>query len=278
MLKKTVEILKRIICMTAVLCICLTGCSSKKVTHGGGSYGGNGGGGKKNNVTVTSDNKNHGNYTKRVALTFDDGPHVERTPKIVDELSKYGFHATFFVVGNRVDGTEYSGSEAMIYAINAGNEIGIHGYTHAYYYNSCSEEIYKSELSKTAAAIKKYRAGYNVGVMRPIGGAITDERAANCQYSVIIWDVDSEDWKNRYEYGENESNTARAAKVDKIVENVMSGVKDGSIILMHDIYESTYDAAKIIIKRLAEEGYEIVTVSELLGSEMTAGHKYSCKK
>ena len=70
---------------------------------------------------------------KRVAITFDDGPHNVRTVKIVDELAKYGFHATFFVVGNRVDGSAYNGSSAVKYAIENGNEIAIHGYTHEKY-------------------------------------------------------------------------------------------------------------------------------------------------
>ena len=90
----------------------------------------------------------------RVALTYDDGPHEKyldtpsRTKLIVDELDKYGYHATFFVVGNRVDGTAYNGGAAMVYAAKHGNEIGIHGYTHAegLYYDNCSDEEYKYEI------------------------------------------------------------------------------------------------------------------------------------
>ena len=134
-------------------------------------------------------------YTKRVALTFDDGPHVTRTKAIVDELNKYGYHATFFVVGNRVDGTEYSGGNAMKYAYDAGNEIAIHGYTHSVYYNSCTDEEYRAELDNTVKAIQKYIPDYEVKLMRPIGGAITAERVEECDYSVIMWNVDSLDWK-----------------------------------------------------------------------------------
>ena len=74
---------------------------------------------------------------KRVAMTFDDGPHNVYTKRIVDELAKYGFHATFFVVGNRVDGGTYNGKSGLLYAYEHGNEIGIHGYTHTAYYNKC---------------------------------------------------------------------------------------------------------------------------------------------
>ena len=204
-----------------------------------------------------------GGYTKRVALTFDDGPHVERTKMLADELAKYGYHATFFVVGNRVDGTEYNGGAAMKYAVSKGNEIGIHAYTHDIYYNK-EPAKYEEEIRKTEAAIKSVVPGYKVKLLRPAGGNITDAQVAASKYSIIMWDVDSEDW--RYRSDEN--------GVDIIVENVMSQVKDGSIILMHDIYENSYLAAVEIIRRLHEEGYEVVTVSELIGSGIKTGTKY----
>ena len=201
---------------------------------------------------------------KRVAITYDDGPHVTRTKLLADELEKYGFHATFFVVGNRVDGTEYNGGQAMLYALEKGNEIAIHGYTHGAYYNKCSDEVYAFELSETVKAIQSMKPGYTPTLMRPIGGAITDSRVSSCEYAVIMWSVDSLDYKNAYVDG----------GVENIVNNVMSGLKDGDIILMHDIYENTYEASKIILKRLYDEGYEVVTVSELLGSKLTSGQKF----
>lgn len=214
--------------------------------------------------TTAADAPVSGTPKKRVALTYDDGPHNVRTPQIVDELDKYGFHATFFVVGNRVDGTAYNGGEAMLYAIEHGNEVGIHGYTHEYYYNKCSDKLYNAEINETKQAIREQKTGYKIRLMRPIGGAITEERIEESPYSIILWDVDSEDWK--YKYEEN--------GVDTIVENVLEGVTDGSIILMHDIYESTYEATVIILAELDRMGYEVVTVSELLGDEREAGKKY----
>lgn len=226
------------------------------------------------NTSDTSENKQtDSKYTKRVAITYDDGPHVTRTAKIVDELDKYGYHATFFVVGNRVDGREYSGGDAMQYAVKHGNEIGIHAYTHDYYYDTCNDSIYKSELSLTASAIRSQSKGYNVRLMRPVGGRITQAQVKSSQYSVIMWDVDSEDWK--YKYSPDAESTVKKENAQKIVDNVMANVKDGSIILMHDIYESTYDATVLILARLHAEGYEVVTVSELLGSELCAGKTFS---
>lgn len=200
---------------------------------------------------------------KYIAITYDDGPNNVNTKLIVDELSKYGYHATFFVVGNRVDGTDYNGAAAMKYAVDAGNEIAIHGYTHEVYYDRCTEEEYRNELAYTKEAILEVLPNYSVNLMRPIGGNITSDRVASCPYAVIMWSVDSEDWKHKYD-----------ATVDAIVENVMSQVRDGSIVLMHDLYTNTYEATKIILARLHAEGYEVVTVSQLLGNPQP-GQKYS---
>lgn len=209
---------------------------------------------------------------KTVAITFDDGPHNVYTTDIVDELNKYGYHATFFVIGSRIDGTEYNGKAGLTYAYENGNEIAIHGYSHTLYYNSCTDEEYEFEVGNTDKVIKNVLKDCNVRLMRPIGGAITAERVEESEYSVILWDVDSEDWKNKYRSDDTEK--SREEKVEAIVNNVMSQVEDGSIILLHDIYESTYDATKIILKRLHEEGYDVVSVSELLGNPV-AGKKYS---
>lgn len=222
-----------------------------------------------------SNNSNNSNNSssgaKRVALTFDDGPHNVRTKAIVDELAKYGYRATFFVVGNRVDGSSYNGASALKYAHEHGNEIAVHGYTHNAYYDTCDEARYERELSKTYDAIKEVVPNANVRLMRPIGGRMTQDRIASCPYSVIMWSVDSEDWKFK---GRGENDELAEENVNTIVENVMSQVKSGDIILMHDIYENTYEAAKIIIERLHAEGYELVTVSELL-SGPRAGVSYS---
>ena len=210
--------------------------------------------------------------TKKVAMTFDDGPHKTYTVGIANELAKYGFHATFFVVGNRVDGTSYGGGSAMQYVLEKGNEIAIHGYTHMYYYDSCSDERYNSEISKTLEAIKEFAPEYDVKLMRPIGGSISKTRIENSPYSIILWNVDSEDWKQKYSSGDNANK--KKNKIDKIVSNVMSNVDDGDIILMHDIYESTYDAVKVLLPLLQAKGYEVVTVSELIG-EPKPGTKYN---
>ena len=208
---------------------------------------------------------------KRVALTFDDGPqhaNGEETKKIVDELAKYGYTATFFVVGNRI-----AGGDALSYAASKGNEIGIHGYTHNNYYDTCNDSIYEQEISKTLSAIQKQIPNYEVKLMRPVGGRITEERAASSPYSIILWNIDSDDWNNRYMSGD--SDEVNQEKINTIINNVMSKVSDGDIILMHDIWSNTYEATKIILEQLNAQGYEVVTVSELIGDGLAPGKTYT---
>ena len=255
-------ILKIFCCFCIAASLLLTGCN---VEEGG-----------KTESEAESDVPAVGEPKKRVAMTFDDGPHNVRTREIVDELDKYGFTATFFVVGNRVDGGVYRGGETVKYVIDHGHEVGIHGYTHSEdkYYDRCTDEEFRFELSETAKAIKDQVKDYNVRLMRPVGGYITDKRVQTCNYAVIMWDVDSFDYKNAYYPDTELSEEEQKRRVDTIVENVMSQVKDGSIILMHDIYLSTSHATAIILERLNAEGYEVVSVSELLG-DPTPGNKYN---
>ncbi len=200
---------------------------------------------------------------KYVALTFDDGPHKKYTRLIVDKLKEYNASATFFIVGNRVNAET---GAAIKYAVDNGCEVEIHGFTHEYYYNKCSDAVFESELSKTASVIEQY-TGRKPTLMRPIGGSITKARIASCQYSVVLWNVDSEDWKNK----------SGQAGIDKIVHNVMSTVGDGKIILMHEIYENSYQAFCIIIDQLYAQGYEVLSVGELIGKEnLKPGLRYYC--
>lgn len=221
-----------------------------------------------NSSNNNSSNNNSSTYKKRVAITYDDGPHNVYTGKIVDELAKYGYNATFFVVGNRVDGEAYNGAKSVKYAASKGNEIAIHAYTHNVYYTDDADNAtkYKAEMTKTYQAIKSVVPSASVRLMRPTGGHITDKGISTCPYAVIQWGVDSNDWKYKSEGAKN---------VETIVNNVMSSVKNGSIILMHDIYENTYLATVQILKQLYAQGYDVVTVSELLGNPRAGVEYYS---
>ncbi len=200
---------------------------------------------------------------KRIAFTFDDGPSYNTvTNGIVDEFAKYGGHCTFFVVGNRVYGEH---ANRVKYAAEKGNEIGIHGYTHTKYYNTCSDSDYQYELSQTAKVIKDL-TGQDPKIMRPIGGNITNARINSCPYAVVTWNIDTNDWKYK--------NTSQA-NIDTIVNNILRDAQDGGIVLMHDIYGNTYEAVKIALPILKEQGYEFVTVSEILGEKLQPGAKFN---
>ena len=210
---------------------------------------------------------------KRVAITFDDGPafdndSVQRlTYKIVDEFRKYGGTATFFVLGNRINSTT---GKAIQYAHERGFEFGIHAYTHEIYFDTCSEQAYLDELTQTKAAIQKY-IDADVTLLRAPGGRMTRERAVLGGYPIINWSVDTEDWR----YKSRSDEATIEANVDAIVENALRNVEDGDIILMHEIYQNTYEATCIILERLDQMGYEFVTVTELFGEgNLTAGETY----
>lgn len=206
---------------------------------------------------------------KYIAFTFDDGPSIY-TPKILDKLEEWGQKATFFVVGNRLENETYGSYVRR--AVSLGCEIGNHSYSHEYYWNKCSDSIYKSELEKTDNLIRTY-AGYLPILMRPPGGSISQKRADESIYNIIIWSVDSEDWKHK-------GTSDKANNINTIVNNIMSNVGNGDIILMHDLYENSYEAWVICAERLMEKGYEFVTVAELcsLNDTDTVGVRYWSEK
>ncbi len=210
-------------------------------------------------VTVTPTKKPQNNGEKIVAITFDDGPHSKYTKLLADVCKQYNAGATFFIVGNRVNSTT---GPMLKYAQDRGCEIQIHGYTHLAeaYYNKCSDERYMEELTKTAEVIKKY-TGKEPTMMRPFGGAITSARISSCPYTVVQWTVDSEDWRHK-STGDNQQE-----EINIIVNNVMNTVGPGKIILMHELYENSYQAFKIIMEKLYAQGYKVVTVTELMGKE-----------
>ncbi len=207
---------------------------------------------------------NHDDGVKRVAFTFDDGPSTTYTRKIVDKLNSYGGRGTFFVIGNLIG--EQNGANIK-YAVDNGCEIGIHAWSHKYSYSKCSDETYNSEINKTADVIRKYIPGYDIKLMRPVGGNITDERVRNSPYAVINWSIDSNDWR----YKKQDTDTA----VKNIYDNVMYDIEDGDIILFHEIYSNSWAGFCKIVDELDEQGYEFVTVSELLGKDgLKPGKKY----
>ena len=187
--------------------------------------------------------RNISDEDKIVALTFDDGP-SKYTDSILDTLKKYNACATFFVIGNKVDFYD----ETLNKMLKNGNEIGNHSYSHKWL-NRLSEQEFKNELNKTQEEVKK-ATGYTPKLFRPTYGGYSDRLKKYTDLTFVLWDVDSSDWKVK--------------NTDKIIKNVIPNVKDGSIVLMHDNHKYAADAIEAVVKKLKEEGYEFVTVSELL--------------
>lgn len=185
---------------------------------------------------------------KAVAFTFDDGPSYI-TDKILDYCEEKGIKVTFFVVGNRV-GPE-NGARIQR-AVSLGCEVGNHSYDHPSYTSMSSSAVLNDQIGRTNSIIEKY-AGACPTLMRPPYGNYTKDLAAKAGMNVIMWSVDTLDWSYR--------------NTEKIVEHSYSKIDSGDIILMHDLYETTYEAFVIMADKLIAEGYQLVTVSELLGSE-----------
>lgn len=193
---------------------------------------------------------------KLVALTFDDGP-GPYTKEIVKKLKNNNAKATFFVLGQRVS----MFSDVLKYTYDNGCEIGNHSFDHTILSYVGSSEI-KSQMSKTDSAIKNV-VGITPALMRPPGGGVNSTVQKYVGKPIIYWSIDTLDWKTR-----SKSET---------VNCVMNNVKDGSIVLMHDIHEPTKDAALELIPKLKNKGYELVTVSELAkfkGKELKDGVVY----
>lgn len=190
---------------------------------------------------------------KMVALTYDDGPSAN-TPKILDTLEKYDAVATFFVVGNRV--STYANMVKRAYGM--GCEIGNHTYEHKILTRADAAGI-REQVSKTNAAVKNI-TGTDPIVMRPPGGCVNDTVKSQTGMPMILWSIDTLDWRTR-----NAASTKTA---------VLDHVKDGDIVLMHDLYEATANASTTIIPTLVERGYQLVTVSEL--AECRGGMKDGC--
>lgn len=178
-----------------------------------------------------------------VALTFDDGPFAPVGNQIMDCLAQYGGKATFYVVGNRCGAYR----EEMQRMVAEGHEIGNHTYSHKYLQKLGAAEI-QSQIQKGSEAIQA-TAGVAPATVRLPGGNKNATVLANVNAPMIMWSIDTLDWKTK-----NTANTVSA---------VLGAIRDGDIVLMHELYGATGNAAVQIIPALVEQGYQLVTVSEL---------------
>ncbi len=195
-----------------------------------GSYG-------KNAVSNISEQK-------LVALTFDDGPHKKYTEKLLDGLKERGVKATFFLMGQNIEGNE----DLIRRMQREGHLIGNHSFRHIQLTNEGETAVCEAveQTEKLIEGITGVRPQY----LRPPYGDWNENLECQVELITVFWTVDSLDWKLQ--------------NTDKIVRRVEKKVNDGDIILMHDIFPTSVEAALKLIDHLTERGYCFVTVDELL--------------
>jgi polysaccharide deacetylase family sporulation protein PdaB len=185
---------------------------------------------------------------KVVALTFDDGPHYKTTPQLLAVLREKQVKSTLFILGENAE----KHPEILAQAVQDGHEIATHAYTHKLL-SRLSKEEYNAELDRAEKVIRAVAP--KPTLFRPPGGAYNDGVIAAARsrgYEVILWSIDPGDW--------------RRPSVSHVVNAVLKDVQPGSIVLMHDGQYPlpTPEAVGIIIDKLREQGYTLVTISELL--------------
>lgn len=191
-----------------------------------------------------------------IAFTFDDGPHPELTPKLLDILKERGLKATFFMVGRNV--TAYP--QIVRRMVEEGHEVANHSWSHPLL-TSLGDTSLDSQLRRTHDAIIK-ACGVTPTLYRPPYGQTRLSQRKKIKetfgYTSILWDVDPQDWQS-----------PRTAK--KVHDRVLAQTKSGSIILCHDIHATTIEAMPAVFDELKARGYQFATVSQLLELEaMTA--------
>lgn len=189
-----------------------------------------------------------------IALTFDDGP-GKHTKKLLKTLHNEKVPATFFIIGRNIEAYP----DVLRTMSTQGHEVASHTWSHDDLRELSTKQIDK-ELRATAKLIKK-ETGSAPKLVRPPYGAIDSHVQTALEKrgeSAIMWNVDTLDWQHK--------NVKRTAKM-------ATGAPDGSIVLMHDVQETTVDAVPSIIKKLRKQGYTFVTVSDLLG-DLKPGEVY----
>lgn len=182
--------------------------------------------------------------TKVAALTFDDGPHPVYTERLLDGLKERGVQATFFVVGKNIPGNE----ELIARMEEEGHLIGNHTYDHVKICDMSQEDAC-SQVQKASDLVREI-TGHDTEFIRPPFGAWNNGLECNFVMIPVLWDVDPLDWTT--------------SDTSLVVQRVVEETEDQDIILLHDYYSSSVEAALQIVDILQERGFEFVTVDELV--------------
>lgn len=181
---------------------------------------------------------------KKIAITFDDGPHPEYTKILLDGLKERGVHATFFVTGEHAK----LHPDLILRMKEEGHLIGNHTYSHIQL-QSGNIEVFREELKRTNQVIEEI-TGEEVLYVRPPYGSWDKSLEKELNMFPVLWTVDPTDWS--------------CLSSGAVTNRVLDKVQENSIILLHDYYKTSVEASLRIIDKLQEEGYTFVTVDELL--------------
>lgn len=181
---------------------------------------------------------------KKIALTFDDGPHPQFTEQLLDGLKERGVHATFFVTGEHAE----LHPDVIKRMNEEGHVIGNHTYSHIQLTEG-NREIFKQELIKTNQILMNI-TGEEVVYVRPPYGTWDKSFETELNMFPVLWNVDPLDWCS--------------SDVSSVVRKVLKNADENDIILMHDYYETSVTAALQIVDELQKRGYTFVTVEEIL--------------
>ncbi len=188
---------------------------------------------------------------KEIAITFDDGPTYEFTPKVVAVLAEYDAKATFFVIGKNC-----RDNETILKKMDAeGHTIGNHTYSHSFFIDFKSKEEFKKELKKTSDFVYQ-TISKRMKLFRPPYGVTTPHLAKASReagYAVIGWNIRSMDTTN--------------ANEEKIVKTVLKGLKPGAVVLFHDTSEKTINVLRQTLQFAKQNGFKIVSLQTLLNIE-----------
>ncbi|MFS0751016.1 polysaccharide deacetylase family protein [Oceanobacillus sp. 1P07AA] len=187
---------------------------------------------------------------RMIALTFDDGPKPGPTNEILDILSENQAKATFFVLGNNV--TQHPDITRRI--VQEGHDIGVHSLSHPNFQETEIFEVYRELIDSTL--LLEDLLGIQIKYVRPPYGFSTAEAQFlfnRIGLQSILWTYDTLDWE--------------ILDAEVIARNLLDNIQPGDIILLHDIHPTTAQAMQIAIPQLVDQGYELVTISELLEAQ-----------
>ena len=194
---------------------------------------------------------------KLIALTFDDGPRRSTTTALLDGLAERGVKATFFLIGAQVEDNR----DVVRRMDREGHQIGIHTYDHVQLTDLNRADL-DAQVEKTRSTLKAV-LDHNDFLLRPPYGILDDSVKAWAGCPIILWSIDPEDWSDQ--------------NTDRVVQEVTAQARDGGIILMHDIFPESVDAALQIIDILHAQGYYFCTIDQLFdarGISLEAGKSY----